>query len=126
MSALAQADMDISECPLVPIKLQIGVGRGDTCPGHFHHPAVDLDPIAIRVEKVEGVAPATTDKLLAALRTVHVGATYDFDAARTHMFERHKPILSRVDLEGDVIDTGALADTGIGRCDAGLCCILYR
>src|ERR1700730_2929506 len=36
------------------------------------------------------------------------------------MVERHEPVLPRVDLEGDVIETRRSADTGVSRCHACL------
>src|ERR1700738_3394309 len=100
---------------------------GHARPGHGHHPTVDLDPVPVRVEEVEGVAPATANKtLLASLGGVHVGTTDYLDAARAYMVERQEPVLARVDLESDVIKTRRSADTGIGRCDACLPHILRK
>src|SRR5712692_4786176 len=100
---------------------------GDARPGHSHHPTVDLDPVPVRVEEVEGVAPATADEtLLASLGGVHVGTTDDLDAARAHMVERQEPVLARVDLEGDVIKARGSADTGVRRCDAYLPHVLRK
>jgi hypothetical protein len=41
--------------------LQVGVRGGDARPGHGHHPTVHFDSVSVRVEEVEGVAPATAD-----------------------------------------------------------------
>src|ERR1700745_285819 len=69
--------------------LQVGVRGGHARPGHRNHPTVDFDPVPVRVEEVEGVAPATADEtLLASLGGVHVGTTDDIHAARAHMVER--------------------------------------
>src|SRR5262249_20381228 len=79
--------------------LQVGVWGGHARPGHGHHPTVDLDPVPVRVEEVESMAPATADEtLLASLGGVHVGTTDDIHAARAHMVERQEPVLARVDL----------------------------
>jgi hypothetical protein len=78
-----------------PFILQIRVRGGQTRPRHFHHPAVDLDPVAVRVEEVKGVAAAPADEaLLASLRGVHVGAADDLDAARAHVIEGQQPVLA--------------------------------
>src|SRR5262245_27034691 len=51
-----------------------GRGAGRPCSAHRHHPTVDLDPVPVRVEEIEGVAPATADEsLFASLGGVHVG-----------------------------------------------------
>ena len=42
------------------------------------------------------------------------------------MVERQEPVLPRVDLEGDVIETRRSADTGVGRCDACLPYVLGK
>src|SRR5262249_12358103 len=58
--------------------LQVGMRGGHARPGHRHHPTVDLDPVPVRVEEIEGVAPATADEsLLASLGGVHVGTADD-------------------------------------------------
>src|SRR5262249_11709376 len=101
--------------------LQVGVRGGHAGPGHRHHPTVDLDPVPVRVEEIEGVAPATADEsLFASLGGVHVGTADDIHAARAHMVERQEPVLARVDLESDVIEAGGSADAGVSRCDACL------
>src|SRR5262245_32247686 len=95
--------------------------------GRRHHPTVDLDPVPVRVEEIEGVAPATADEsLLASLGGVHVGTTDDIHAARAHMVERQEPVLARVDLESDVIEARGSADAGVGRCDACLPHVLRK
>src|SRR5262245_19897684 len=109
------------------VMLQVGVRGGHAGPGHGHHPTVDLDPVPVRVEEVEGVASATADEtLVASLGRVHVGTAHDLDAARAHMVERPKPVLARVDLEGDVVEARGSADTGIDRCDASLSHVLRK
>jgi hypothetical protein len=91
-------------------------------PDHRHHPTVDLDPVPVRVEEVEGVAPATADETLLA----SLGGVDDIHAARAHMVERQEPVLARVDLENDVIEARGSADAGVGRCDACLPRVLGR
>src|SRR5262245_952492 len=75
--------------------LQIRMRGGQARPRHFHHPAVHLDPVAVRVEEVKGVAAAPADEArLAALRGVHVGAADDLNAARAHVIEGQQPVLA--------------------------------
>src|SRR5215470_806107 len=114
--------------PIYPaVILQVGVRGGHARPGHRHHPTVDLDPVPVRVEEIEGVAPATADEsLLASLGGVHVGTTDDIHVARADMVERQEPVLARVDLESDVIEARGSADAGVGRCDACLPHVLRK
>ena len=94
---------------------------GHTRPGHGHHPTVELDPATVRIEEIEGVASATPNEtLLASLGGVHIGTTDNLHALSAHMVERQEPVLARVDFEGNVIEAGDFAHTGIGRCDANL------
>src|SRR5262249_20688172 len=98
---------------LSSVILQVGMRGGHARPGHLHHPTVASDPVPVRVEEIEGVAPATADEsLLASLRGVHVGTADDIHAARAHMVERQEPVLARVDLESDVIEARGSADAG--------------
>src|SRR6516162_6682149 len=106
--------------------LQVGMRGGDTPPGHLHHPTVDLDPVAVRVEEVEGMASAAAYELVASLGAMHVGTPDDLDPARTHVVEGQEPVFPRVDLEGNVIEAGALAPRGIARRDAGLSGVLRQ
>src|SRR6476660_8340943 len=100
---------------------------GHARPGHGHHPTVELDPVSIRVEEIEGVASAAPNEtLLASLGGVHVGTTDYLHAARAHMVERKEPVLARVDLEGDVIEARGSADTGVARWDACLPHVLRK
>src|SRR5262245_2914150 len=73
------------------------------------------------------MAPATADEtLLASLGGVHVGTTDDIHAARAHMVERQEPVLTRVDLESDVIEARGFADARVGRCDTCLPHVLRK
>src|SRR5262249_16306596 len=106
---------------------QVGMRGGHARLGHRHHPTVDLNPVPVRVEEIEGVAPATADEsLLASLGGVHVGTADDIHAARAHMIEGQEPSLARVDLERDVIEAWGSADAGVGRCDACLPHVLRK
>lgn len=118
--------------PVIPITakrlakrvLQIGLRSGHARTGHCHHPAINLDPVAVRVEEIEGVAATAAAEFLAAFRTVDIRTGHDLDATRADMIEGQQPILARVDFKSDVIDAGALANAGIRKCDAGFPCVI--
>jgi hypothetical protein len=108
------------------LKVPYRSGFGAARPRHPHHPAVNLQTIAVRVEEVEGVAATAADEGFAALRAVHVGPADDLDAAVAHVIEREQPVLTRVDLESDVIDAGCRAMPRVDERNAGLLRVLGK
>jgi hypothetical protein len=104
--------------------LKIRVRGGEACTGHSHHPAIDFDAIAVRIQKIKGVATAAAkESPLAALRRVHKRTIDQFDSAGTHMADGVQPIFSRVHLERDVIEAGLFAPRGVGRVEVDLRCV---